>query len=66
MPLKGTNVNMKESDFIEFQKTYITPERLIISAANVDDHDKFVDMINNKLQKEYKEFLSRKFKPDQP
>lgn len=56
---------MTQDQFLEFQRKFITPKRTIISAANVDDHDKFVELINSKLF-EYPEFLSRSETPNEP
>lgn len=49
MPSKGINTGMKEKDFIDFQNRFLTPNKTIISAANIDDHRGFVSLIENKL-----------------
>ena len=52
MPVQGlrSNVNYLTAHVIQkFQAANLTPERIIISAAGVEAHEEFVDVINQKL-----------------
>jgi len=54
MPITGKNAAITERSFQDFQKTFITPKNLLISAANVESHADFVQAISSKL-KQYPE-----------
>ena len=32
-----------------FQNTYVTPDRIVISATGVENHQEFVDLVNEKM-----------------
>lgn len=52
MPIQGlrSNVNYLTAHVIQkFQAANLTPERIIISAAGVEAHEEFVDVVNEKL-----------------
>lgn len=52
MPIQGlrSNVNYLTAHVIQkFQAANVTPDRIIISAAGVEDHEEFVDVVNEKL-----------------
>ena len=52
MPTLGlrSNVNYLTAHVIQkFQATHLNPRRIIISAAGVESHDEFVDLVKDKL-----------------
>lgn len=52
MPIQGfrSNVNYLTAHVIQkFQAANITPDRIVISAAGVEAHEEFVDVVNEKL-----------------
>ncbi|KRX09676.1 P-loop containing nucleoside triphosphate hydrolase [Pseudocohnilembus persalinus] len=65
MPIAGNNHQMTQDQFLEFQRKFITPKRLIVSAANVNSHEEFAHKVENKL-KEFPEFLARKEYENEP
>jgi processing peptidase subunit beta len=45
-----SNVNYLSAGVIQkFQATHLTPKKIIISAAGIENHDEFVDLVNEKL-----------------
>ena len=51
-PILGdrSNVNYLTAGVIQkFQAAHLTPKRVIISAAGIENHDEFVDLVNEKL-----------------
>lgn len=51
-PIQGrrSNVNYLTANVIQkFQASVLSPKRIIISAAGVESHDEFVDLVNEKL-----------------
>jgi predicted Zn-dependent peptidase len=49
MPIQGyrSNVNYLTAHVIQkFQAANVTPDRIIISAAGVEAHEEFVDVVN--------------------
>lgn len=52
MPIQGfrSNVNYLTAHVIQkFQAANLTPDRIVISAAGVESHEEFVDVVNEKL-----------------
>ena len=51
-PIQGdrSNVNYLNAHVIQkFQAAQLSPKRVVISAAGVESHDEFVDLVNEKL-----------------
>ena len=51
-PIQGdrSNVNYLNAHVIQkFQAAQLSPKRVVISAAGVENHDEFVDLVNEKL-----------------
>lgn len=51
-PIQGsrTNVNYLTANIIQkFQAAHLVPNRVLISAAGIESHDEFVDLVNEKL-----------------
>ena len=51
-PIQGnrSNVNYLTANIIQkFQAIHLAPRRIVISAAGVENHDEFVDLVNEKL-----------------
>lgn len=52
MPLYGNknNVTYLTAYVIQkFQSTYVTPDRIVISASGIESHKEFVDLVSDKL-----------------
>jgi len=52
LPLKGFKNNVENLDSFtiqKFQVDKINPEKIIVCAAGVENHEEFVDLVNEKL-----------------
>ncbi len=57
MPSNGLGQVLTNENFLNFQRTFITPHKTIISLSNVKEADRVVETIKAKIKQKYSECI---------